>query len=306
MQTTFYFRWLVALGLWLGTGLMAHATHILGGEITYAPIASTTAGVPRYRLTALLYCDPSPTAAMQPTLKITCSRGGCGTTAPGSFDVTVPYNQISTTNSLGCANSPLYSYKVLKFEVDVDLPAGQWTLSVQEYNRSADILNLVNPIYHGYYISAYLDNGLVGQNASPKFLSALLPYLCNGQAQRYSFATFESDGDSLVYQFVQPAEPSQITSVCSTPVPGTLSPHFQINAANGTLTAIPAPIQQGRYAMTARVSEYRRVNGSWQLIGYITRDIVYLAVASLNQTPRFTGLTLNGATTPLPMGHSGF
>ena len=303
MRAIFYFRWVVVLALALGTQLAAHATHILGGEITYAPIASTTAGVPRYRLMATLFCNSSPGAAMQPSLQISGTRTGCGSAAGGSFQVTVPIDQIVSNYSLGCPTAAGYLYNVLSFKTDVNLPPGQWVFSVAEAGRSAGIINLTNSVTTNISISAYLDNTLVGQNASPKFLSTLLPYLCNGQAQRYSFSAFDSDGDSLVYQFRQP-EQAIISApfACGTPIPGTLSPHFQLNAATGALTAVPGPVQQGIYSMAARVSEYRRVNGSWQLIGYVTRDVSYFVVGSLNQTPRFTALTLNGGATPQSPG----
>jgi hypothetical protein len=310
MQTATPFRWLAALVLWLGPLLAAHATHVLGGEITYRPVASTTAGVPRYHVTAIIYRDNSPTSATQPTVQLACSRNGCGsTTTTGNFFLTVPVSQVANTYTLGCPTSAGYPYQVLLYEVDVDLPAGQWTLSIAEYNRSAGIQNLVNSVSAGYYVSAYLDNALAGQNNSPRFLSTLLPFLCNGQAQRYSFSTFDSDGDSLVYQFRQPEQSLAPQSpvnpyFCGSPIAGTLSPHFQLNTATGALTAIPTAMQQGRFAMAARVSEYRRLNGSWQQIGYVTRDITYLAVGSTNQTPRFTALRLNGATATQPLGQT--
>jgi hypothetical protein len=305
MQTTTRFRWLAALVLWLGPLLAAHATHILGGEVTYKPVASTTAGVPRYHVTAVLYRDPSQ--AQQPTAQIVFSRGGCGSAAAtGSFAVTVTRNQTNALYSLGCTTL-FYYYEVYLYETDVDLPVGQWTISVAEYNRAASIQNLVNSVATSYYVTTYLDNALAGQNASPRFLSTLLPYLCNGQAQRYSFSAFDSDGDSLVYQFRQPEQSTQsLTSPygCGSPIAGTLSPHFLLDATTGALTAIPAPVQQGRFAMAARVSEYRRLNGSWQLIGYVTRDITYLVIGSTNQTPRFTALRLNGAAATQPLGQT--
>ena len=180
MRTTTSFRWLAALVLWLGPLLAAHATHILGGDISYKTIASTTAGVPRYHVTAILYRDPSN--VQQPTLQIAFSRNGCGSAAvTGSFAVTVTRNQANNLYSLGCSTL-FFDYLVLLYETDVDLPAGQWTISVTEYNRAASIQNLTNSVATSFYIITYLDNTLAAQNASPRFLSTLLPYLCNGQA----------------------------------------------------------------------------------------------------------------------------
>jgi hypothetical protein len=304
IRITTPFRWLAALALWLGPLLAAHATHILGGEITYSSVVSTTAGVPRYHITSTLYRDP--TGVPQPTIQLACSRNGCGNTiTTGNFVLTVPASRVATTYSLGCPTYAGYYYEVILFEVDVDLPTGQWTLSVAESNRSAGIRNLPYSVNTGYYVSTYLDNSLARQNEAPRFLSTLLPFLCNGQAQRYSFSAFDSDGDSLVYQFRQPEQsivpPLIAPYACGSAIDGTLSPHFQINASTGALTALPVPVQQGLYAMAARVSEYRLLNGSWQLIGYVTRDITYLSVASVNQTPRFTGLRLNNTTSVQPL-----
>jgi hypothetical protein len=88
MQTITPFRWLAALVLWLGPLLAAHATHLLGGEITYAPVASTTTGVPRYHISVRIFRDPiSP--ADSPVVTIFFGRGGCAVTNAGNFSVSI-------------------------------------------------------------------------------------------------------------------------------------------------------------------------------------------------------------------------
>lgn len=302
MLTVARFRWLAALGLWLGPLLAAHATHILGGDISYTPVAATTAGLPRYHVVIQLFRDSNPGAAMQPQSTLTCSRGGCDVTAPGGFTVIIPLTQTVTTYALGCGGFPLLTYQPLRFETDVNLPAGQWTLSFTAINRQANIVNMSNSINTSFYFSAYLDNSLVAQNTSPRFLSTLLPYLPNSQLQRYSFSAFDSEGDSLAYQFSTPQQGFSPAG-CGVPVYGALpAPHFQLNAATGALTPLAPATAQGLYALAVRINEFRRVNGSWQLIGYVTRDITYLASpVSLNQTPHFTSLTVNGAASSQPL-----
>jgi len=44
--------------------------------------------------------------------------------------------------------------------------------------------------------------------------------------------------------------------------------------------------------MAARVNEYRRLGGTWQLIGNVMRDVTYLAYSGTNLPPHFTGLAL--------------
>ena len=299
MHTPLSFRWLLALPLWLAV-LTAQASHIMGGEVSYAPIASTTAGVPRYHVQTILYRDPN--GIDQYEIMLTCSRNGCGLLGAGSFRQTVSRSEVTSRYALGCPTGPGYNYQVYSFETDVDLPRGQWTLSVTGENRIASIRNLTNSGNSGIYISAFLDNSLVTENTSPRFLSTLLPYLCGSQAQRYSFSAFDSDGDSLVYSFRYPEENQLPDRNCGTALPySTLSPHFQLNAATGAITTQGTPVQPGFYAMVARVSEYRRLNGNWQPIGYVTRDITYLAFNATNTSPRFTGLTLNATTTTQPV-----
>jgi hypothetical protein len=296
------FRWLAALVLWLGPLLAAHATHIQGGDITYAPVAATTAGVPRYHVVVQLFCDYGPGITQQPIATLRCSRGGCDVAAAGGFTVSIPQSQPGATYALGCPGFPLLNYQVLRFETDVNLPAGQWTLSFTETNRQPNIANMTNSVNQSLYFSTYLDNSLVAQNTSPRFLSTLLPYLPNNQSQRYSFSAFDSEGDSLVYELSTPQQ-GFYPAGCGAPATGALpAPHFQLNAATGALTPLAAATSQRLYALAVRINEFRRVNGSWQLIGYVTRDIIYLAnPISANQTPHFTSLKVNGSTTSQPL-----
>jgi len=297
------FRWLAAVGLWLGPLLAVHATHIQGGDITYVPVAATTAGVPRYHVLLQLFRDDRAGSAQQATATLTCSRGGCDVTAPGGFTLVIPRTRVSATYALCCPGFPLLSYQVLRFETDVDLPAGQWTLSFTETNRPPNIVNVANSVNTSLYLSTYLDNALVAHNTSPRFLSTLLPYLPNSQPQRYSCSAFDSEGDSLTYQFSTPQQGALTPAGCSVAVTGALpAPHFQLAAATGALTPLAAATVQGLYTLAVRVNEFRRVNGSWQLIGYVSRDITYLASpVAANQTPHFTTLTVNGAASVQPL-----
>ncbi|MDO7885388.1 hypothetical protein [Hymenobacter cheonanensis] len=303
MNALFRLRWLLAGLFWVSTLPAARASHILGGDITYAPVAATTVGVPRYHVVVRLFRDV--TGVDQPTVRLACNRSDCNATASNYFFVD---NILRTMNarrtSLGCATaSPFRVYDTYLYETDVDLPPGQWTLSASLENRSGSILNIPNSIARSFYISAFLDNQLAPQNSSPQFLTTLLPYLCGSTTQRYSFSSFDSDGDSLAYSFILSQEnliPGGTKNLCGSPIAGSFSPHFQINAATGELTAPAGPVQQGTYVMAARVNEYRRIGGTWQPIGYIIRDVSYLAYSGTNLPPGFTGLTLaSGATQPL-------
>jgi hypothetical protein len=297
MQAPVLLGWLAALALCLASQLAAHASHVLGGDISYLPVASTT-GVPRYHITVRLYRDLL--GVDQPDIALTCSRNGCGATAPGSFTRQLPRSQRLPGTALGC-NGTGYSYEVLLYETDEDLRPGQWTLSVYAENRAAGIINMANSSAQTFYVSSFLDNTTVRENSSPKFLSTLLPYLSGNNAQRYSFSAFDSEGDSLAYNLVAPQGGLQPLGQCGVDIAGDLAPYFQLNKATGGLSTQAATVRAGRYTMAARVSEYRRVSGSWQLIGGVTRDVSYIAYASTNNSPHFTGLVLGNAVASQPV-----
>lgn len=299
MSTRFRFRWLLALLMGVGGLRAAHATHIIGGDIAYAPVASTTAGGPRYHVTVRLFRDVT-SSVQQADIQLTCNRGGCNAAAADYFTVTIRRNQLLPQMASSCPLPVAFRvYETDLFETNVDLPRGQWTLSVHTENRGTDIRNMANSVSQTLYLSAFLDNALVAQNNSPRFETNLLPYICGNSAQRYSFSTFDIDGDSLVYSFATPQSSVQPLNLCGSDVANFVTAQFQLNAATGALTAPAGTVQQGLYAMAARVNEYRRLNGSWQPIGYVTRDITYVAYAATNIPPRFTGFTL-GAGTPQP------
>ena len=300
MSRFFRFRWLLALVLGVGGLRAAHATHIIGGDIAYAPVASTTAGVPRYHVTVRLFQDAS-SAVQQTDVDLTCNRGGCNAAATDYFTVNIRRTQSTPLLTTGCApDSPVRAYYTLFFETDVDLPPGQWTLGVRVENRSANVVNVTSSVNTNFYFSAFLDNTLAVQNSSPRFLSNLMPYISSNVAQRYSFSTFDIDGDSLVYSLVTPQLGIKQLTLCGTDVPGFMPGPFQLNAATGAVVAPAGAVRQGIYAMAVRVSEYRRLNGIWQLIGYVGRDVDYLAYPVTNTPPYFTGFTLAGGPAQLP------
>ncbi|MBO2011349.1 hypothetical protein [Hymenobacter negativus] len=152
------------------------------------------------------------------------------------------------------------------------------------------------------FLKAELDNtnGII--NSSPRFTTARIIQLTSTQPQRYSASAFDIEGDSLVYQLVQPLAQPTAAASCGFSTMGAIAPHFQINAASGELLTIAGPVQQGLYAMAVRVSEYRRLNGTWQLIGSIARDMNYIVSTGTNQTPTFTRVVRTGSPGTQLMG----
>ncbi|WP_022825100.1 T9SS type A sorting domain-containing protein [Hymenobacter norwichensis] len=336
MRTALLFRFLFFALFGLGGMQSATATHVLGGDISYTYIPGSAS---RYHITARLYArDPAACGNCpdQVQAHLVFLRNGCSPTQSGSLFLTITRNQ-TTPRTLGCPGS-IAAYLVNTYETDVTLLPGQWTISVVSENRAAGIRNLVNSGSSGSQISAFLDNSSGLTNSSPRFTSFTLPYVCSAQPYRYSFSTFEADGDSLVYESVQPVAGLIGSPDCGTPIAyagypagqfqdpvngqtasylagqfttgfplpsfralnGVAVPQFDLNTANGDLLTTPI-MQVGYYTVAVRVNEYRRLNGSWTKIGSVTRDVIYLLLNGAgNRNPSFTGLTVAGASTSQP------
>ncbi|WP_143436370.1 T9SS type A sorting domain-containing protein [Hymenobacter crusticola] len=188
------------------------------------------------------------------------------------------------------------------------------------------------------HIAATLDNsnGLI--DSSPTFTSFTLPSFINNELSRYSFSAFDVDGDSLVYTSAQPLAGLEFPGTCSVPISysrsaggefvdpitgarvtygpvqftpafpfltyqvagGNAVPFFHLNAATGELLTRPVVI--GYQVAAVRVDEYRRLGGSWQQIGSVTRDIVFRSPNGAdNHNPTIAEARVAGAAAPQPV-----
>ena len=124
MRLIFYLRQLLVAALVPGHLPAAYASHILGGDIAYTPVAATTAGVPRYHITVRLYRDPA--GGDQRDVTLTCSRDGCAASSSGSFTRVLPRTSVEhvalTCGGFGQKND---TYQTYLFETEKDLPPAQ-------------------------------------------------------------------------------------------------------------------------------------------------------------------------------------
>ncbi|MDO3414898.1 hypothetical protein Q3A66_07440 [Hymenobacter sp. BT770] len=283
------------LVLWWGSCLAARASHWLGADLTYA-YAGTAALPNQYRITVRLFLDAN--AVVQDTdILLTCGKNGCGTAQAGSF-TTHLIRTAEVTLSQGCATSGASGgiyYRVTTLEGLVQLPPADWTLSINGENRRSGLVNMAKSEMQSIYVKAELHNATGLINSSPRFTTAELIQLSGLQARSFSLNAYDNEGDSLVYQLVQPLAAPTTSPGCGAATAGPIAPHFQINAATGQLLTGSGQATQGIYALAVRIDEYRRISGSWQQIGSITRDMDYWVVLSNNQLPAFTRVARTGS-----------
>ncbi|UOQ65446.1 hypothetical protein [Hymenobacter volaticus] len=117
MPTSLLFRLLLTVALWLSAWLTVHATHVLGGELTYTHIEGSAS---QYQVLTRIYArDPTLGVPDQPFIILNFASNGCSGPTPGSFSMRVNRMQPSSKR-LGCAGLALYL--IGEYETIVTLP----------------------------------------------------------------------------------------------------------------------------------------------------------------------------------------
>jgi hypothetical protein len=238
----------------------AFATHNKGGEITYQHISGFT-----YQIKVTTYTKTS----------------GNSIQADRSFLDSVPFGDgtfslFDRTGFVDLAGDPILdnNTRVNTYMNTHTYPAeGVYTISLKDYNRNADIINIPNSVNVAFSIQTdivvfdpaiHCVNNSVIPSQTPFFLSAVgTPYIHNP-------AAFDPDGDSLSFELVP------CNSDLNTPVPGYFyPPGITINSLNGEIKW-NGNNTVGTYNIAVKISEWRQ-----QIkVGYVTRDFEIIVFPS--------------------------
>lgn len=204
---------------------------------------------------------------------------------------------------------------------------GRVTVSYQEANRNGLIVNIANSVSTPFYIESmvYIDSKVC--NSTPKLLAAPIDKACNGLAFYHNPGVFDSEGDSISYSLVTPKASESVLTVYTSPnnaryydsnfntgnEAGDGPPEFEIDAFTGNIYW-DAPGMLGEYNIAFRILEWRRVDGEFILVGFVTRDMQIVVEECNNSRPDlsipqdlcvFIGIPINEVITGFdPDGHS--
>lgn len=172
---------------------------------------------------------------------------------------------------------------------------GVYTIRFQEFNRNDRTLNMDNSVDTPFYVETQITiDPFIGVNNSPILT---IPPVDNGAINvRYIHnpGAFDPDGDSLAYELDIPKQAFQ------RPVNNYRSPaseEFSFNQEDGSapafLTLDPvfgdliwdAPGTAGQFNVAFRIKEYRKLDGVWEQIGYVVRDMQIIIENSNNRRP---------------------
>ncbi|WP_192351612.1 gliding motility-associated C-terminal domain-containing protein [Algoriphagus sp. Y33] len=172
---------------------------------------------------------------------------------------------------------------------------GTYTIRFLEQNRNDKTLNMDNSVDTPFYVETTITiDPFIGVNNSPVLT---IPPVDNGAVNvRYIHnpGAYDPDGDSLAYEMDVPKQQFQ-RPVNNYRSPA--SPEFSFSKEDGstpaTLTLDPitgdliwdAPGTAGQFNVAFRINEYRKLNGKWELIGSVVRDMQIIIENSNNRRP---------------------
>lgn len=172
---------------------------------------------------------------------------------------------------------------------------GTYTIRFQEFNRNDRTLNMDNSVDTPFYVETTITiDPFIGVNNSPVLT---IPPVDNGAVNvRYIHnpGAYDPDGDSLAYSMDIPKQQFQ-RPVNNYRSPA--SPEFSFSQEDGTTPAFlildpingdliwDAPGTAGQFNVAFRINEYRKLNGKYELIGSVVRDMQIIIENSNNRRP---------------------
>lgn len=242
--------------------IAAWATHALGGEFRFRHLQNLTYAIEYHYWT----CLEAP--ADRPEIIL---RFGDGT------QDTIPRTTIiDSPDASGCCG---VRHSIYVTAHTYNLP-GEYTLNMEDGNRSGSIINIPNSISQRFCTSATLViSPDIGINNSMVFGAAPMEWDYVWSTLVHDPMATDADGDSLSFELITP-----LGSGCM-PTPGYTAPTTQpagwtwLDAATGQYHW-HLPDMIGRHVVAVRATEWRQVDGNWIKVGDVVRDMT-ICLASL-------------------------
>ena len=269
------------------------ATHVLAGQITATPLSAQTY---TYQLKFTLYTDPHADIEFG-NMEISFGHGDpVNIDGENDFQREVP-NEDS-----------LYSIDTLLITHTFPSP-GKYLISMREFNRGADIVNMRNAVNTPFYVETLLTvDPAMGENSTPLLSDSVVFNTHVKTRFVHDIGAVDPDGDSLSYALVVPKQavdrkvevyafPDQFDTLYAenpSRENGSAPPLFAIE--EGQLIW-DAPTYGGEYAAAFRVKEWRKVDDEWTEIGYVARDLIIRVQDTINHTNGFDYVDYNNPVT---------
>lgn len=288
-MASFKFRYYLAFALLLVCPIVVKATHIRAGEII-AELVSCQGLT--YRFTIIGYEDTGSEVVF-----------GNGIIDFGDGESV----NLDTENDFfdRVVVDPQKLIRKSRFVITHTFPGpGTYTITFREFNRNADIRNMTNSVNTPFYIETQIViDPFLACNNSPVLLNPPVDGAVLDKAFIHNPGAYDPDGDSLAYKFVIPKQDRDL-EVDGYNYPDTFDIRFgdDPNPSNQAGTGPPiitldsvtgeliwdAPNSPGEFNIAFIVEEWRKVNGEWVKLGYVTRDMQIIVDEADNEPPVLT------------------
>lgn len=254
-----------------------HATHLRAGEITVEKVDGC--GSLTVQITITVFTDTGSNINFGEGLLFF---------GDGSDPFTLPMIEEETRPDLG------EEVGIASFTMEYTYSSpGVYTIGYLEPNRNDDVLNVGNSVQTRFYVETQIIiNPFIGCNDSPVLLIPPIDRACPGVAFFHNPGAFDPDGDSIAFELVVPKQEFG-TDVDNYRYPDVLSdtnenedgpPVFEIDPITGDLVW-DAPALTGEYTIAFVVKEYRKIEGEYVQLGYVTRDMQIIVEDCDNERP---------------------
>jgi gliding motility-associated-like protein len=270
----------------------AEASHMAGGEMTYACIGNDSFLV---TLRVFRYCSGIPYNVSNISLTATSTCGGSATfqltrlTGPlstNAWDI----SQICSSQSSNCASGSTVGYEEYVYQGTVVLSprCNCWTIG---YTPPCCRNSTQNTSGGSVYFEATVCNVADTCNNSPTFGTSAIPYVCAGFPVSYNMGATDPDGDSLTYKFI--CARSGVTTCLTYTAPNSSTspiPGITLDTLTGQIRFTPTVT--GSFIVAVEITEWD-ANGN--KLGTTMRDIQF-RVETCSNTPPYDTLGIQNYT----------
>jgi gliding motility-associated-like protein len=257
----------------------AWATHIRAGEIIAERISVQTL---TYRITVVGYTDTRSSVVFGP------GRINFGDGREEQLNTKSDFSLVEDLGDLIEKNTFVITHTFQG--------PGKYKIRFQEFNRNDLTLNMDNSVDTPFYVETEITiDPFIGVNNSPVLT---IPPVDNGAVNvRYIHnpGAFDPDGDSLSYKLDIPKQGFErnvnnyrdpaSSEFSKKREDGSVPPFLRIDPTFGDLVW-DAPGTAGQFNVAFRIIEWRKINGKYEQIGYVVRDMQIIIENSNNRRPK--------------------
>ena len=278
-----HFRFLFAFLFCLASIAELQATHIRAGEITAQLISCQNFS---YTFVVTGYTDLGSDVQFGGG-EINYGDGVIDEFPTGEFDVFEDLGDLRAIN--------------IYFKEHTFPGPGIYKISFREFNRNADIVNMDNSVNTPFYVETVIViDPFLGCNNTPVLLNPPIDDACVGVTYLHNAGAIDVDGDSLSYEFTIPKQDQDIPVVnYRFPDDHDIANYHALNEdktapASFTLDQKTgdiiwdSPGGEGEYNWAFKIIEWRKVDGIWFQLGYVTRDMQVNVTDCNNDPPEIT------------------